>query len=142
MIQWIQKWQQKRKEFEWQKKLIPFRNRNKDKTLSYENLVELFFVKCDHVSDCKTNEIQVAYRTRIIALYHKPTTEPGKVPYISPMGHDYEPPIHPTLVEYSMDPVNGPPLWKTSVYTPFSTKHCKYYSEVHTSQPLRSRSPS
>lgn len=76
---------------------IIFRNHNRDVRLTYGNLV--VFVKCDHLPDCKTNKIQVAYKPRTIALENKPITEPGKVPYINPMGHDYGPPIHPTHVE-------------------------------------------
>ena len=33
------------------------------------------------------------------------------------MGQDHNPPIHLTLVEYSMAPVNEKPLWRTSVRT-------------------------
>ena len=35
------------------------------------------------------------------------------------MGQDHKPPIHLTLVEYSMDPAKGQPLCRTSVCTHF-----------------------
>ena len=47
----------------------------------------------------------------------KPTTKPGQEPCIRPIGQDHGPLIHLTLVDDSMDPVNEPPLWRTSFYT-------------------------
>ena len=92
---------------------IIFRNHNWDVRLTYGNLV--VFVKCDNLPDCKTNEIQVAYKPRTIALENKPTTEPGKVPYITQWAMTMD---HP----YIQHLWNNSRTWH-SVNTLFSTKH-------------------
>ena len=55
-----------------------------------------------------------------IAANHKPTKEKTQgTSYTHLLGQDHKPPMHLTLVQYSMDAVNGKRLWRMSVCTHF-----------------------
>ena len=135
-FQRIRKCQKKRKKFEWLIKLLGVSFLETITHMcDYQNLVKLFFVKSTYASDCKTNKIRGVHKTRIIAA-NKPTKEPRHgTCYICPMGQDHKPPIHLTLVEYSMNLVNGQPLWRTSVCTYFEPNIALLFRNSHLPSP-------